>query len=197
MTLRGKAKSTRPPRRSPSGPTRTVSSIRRRDIVGEVSRTLATTHGDLGARLSQLARACIPDLGEMCIVDVVHEDGTLDRLDAAHIDPSHAETMRSMRGRFTPREEHPLVDVIATGRPLLQRVVDDRGLARIARDPTHLALLRHFGPRSSMRLPVVLNGRTAAVVTFCATEPSRRFSQADLDLAERIIARFVTTLGSG
>jgi hypothetical protein len=194
MTTRGKAKSTRPPRRaSSSGIRRTVSSIRRRDIVGEVSRTIETTNGDFGTRLSQLARACIPDLGDMCIVDVVHEDGTLDR-DAAHIDPSHAETMRAMRGPFRPNENHPLLGVIASGRPLFQRNVDDRYLTRIARDATHLVLLRHFGPRSSMRLPVVLNGRTLAVVTFCTTEPSRRYSPADLDLAERIIARFVTTL---
>jgi hypothetical protein len=196
MTLRGKPRSLRPARRAtPSRPQKTISSVRRRDIVGEVSRTLEAGHGDFSTRLSQLARACIPDLGEMCIVDVIHDDGTVDRVYAAHVDPSHAETMRAMRGTFTPRQEHPLIEVIASGRPLLQRVVDDRGLTRIARDATHLVLLRHFGPRSSMRLPVVLNGRTAAVVTFCATEPSRRFSQADLDLAARIIVRFVTTVG--
>jgi len=196
MKLRGKPRSLRPARRGSSTRQRTVSSVRRRDIVGEVSRTIAASpHGDLGVRLSQLARACIPDMGEMCIVDVVHDDGSVDRVDAWHVDPSHTESMRAMRGRFTPRPDHPLVEVIASGRPLLLRSVDDRDLARIAKDATHLVLLRHFGPRSSMRVPVVLNGRTAAVVTFCATEPSRRFTPADLDLAKRIVARFVTTVG--
>jgi hypothetical protein len=197
MTPRGKPKALRPSRRAtPARPQRTVSAIRRRDIVGEVSRTLAgSPHGDLGVRLSQLARACIPDLGEMCIVDVVYEDGTVDRVDAWHVDSSHTEMMRAMRGRFTPRQGHPLIDVIASGRPVLLRNVNDVYLTRIAKDPTHLVLLRRFGPRSQMRLPVVLNGRTAAVVTFCTTEPSRRFSATDLDLASRIVARFLTTIG--
>jgi GAF domain len=198
MTPRAKPKNSRAPRRAAaaqSRPPRTISSVRRREyIVGEVSRTIETDHGEWSARLARLARACIPDLGEMCIVDVVLDDGTVDRVDAVHVDPSHEEQMRAMRGPFRLRQDHPLTDVIASGQPLLLRNVDDRDLTRIARDTTHLVLLRHFGPRSSMRLPVVLRGRTAAVVTFCVTEPSRRYSQADLDLAVRIIARFVTTV---
>jgi GAF domain len=196
MTPRAKPKNSRVPRRAAqSRPPRTISSVRRREhMVGEVSRTIETDHGEWSARLARLARACIPDLGEMCIVDVVLEDGRVDRVDAVHVDPSHEVTMRAMRGPFLPRPEHPLTAVIASGQPVLLRSVDDRDLARIAKDQTHLVLLRHFGPRSSMRLPVILNGRTAAVVTFCVTEPSRRYSQADLDLAARIMARFVTTV---
>lgn len=168
---------------------------KRRDLVTDVVRAIGSTRGNLGRMLSTVARACVPDLGEMCIVDVVSADGVLDRVDAVHVDPSHAETMRAMRGPFTPRSDHPLTQVIASGRPILERIVDDRGLARIARNPAHLVLLRRFGPRSSMRLPVVLNGRTAAVLTFCLTDPSRHYSPSDMALAQQIVARVVDAAG--
>lgn len=199
MVSRGKPRTSRTSRSShpsPGGPPRTISAIRkRRDLVTDVVRAIGGTRGNLGRMLSTVARACVPDLGEMCIVDVVSADGVLDRVDAVHVDPSHAETMRAMRGPFTPRSDHPLTQVIASGRPILERIVDDRGLARIARNPAHLVLLRRFGPRSSMRLPVVLNGRTAAVLTFCLTDPSRHYSPSDMALAQQIVARVVDAAG--
>jgi hypothetical protein len=163
--------------------------------VTEVVQAIEKGRGDLRAMLSLVARACVPDLGEMCIVDLVREDGTVDRVDAVHVDPSRAETMRAMRGPFTPRSDHPLRPVIASGRPTLERIVDERGLARIARSPAHLVLLRRFGPRSSMRLPVVLGGRTVAVLTFCITEPSRRFSPSDVAMGQQLVARVVEAAG--
>jgi hypothetical protein len=195
MVSRSKPRSTRPPRRGtssrPAGP-RTISAIRkRRDLVTEVVRAIESSRGDLTRMLSQVARACVPDLGEMFIVDMVRDDGVVDRVDALHVDPSHAEEMRAMRRRFVPTSDHPLTRVIASGRPLLERSVDERGLARIARDPAHLVILRRFGPRSSMRLPLVVEGRTVAVLTFCITEPSRRYSPTDVALGQQIVARVV------
>ncbi len=193
MPSRSKPRTSRPPRRGTSSrpAPKTISTIRkRRDLVAEVVLAIdGARRSDLATMLSTVARACVPDLGEMCIVDVVREDGSLDRVDATHVDPSHAETMRAMRGPFTPKREHPIVEVVASGRPMLQRVVDDHALARIARDPAHLVLLRRFGPRSSIRMPLVLHGRTVAVVTFCITDPSRRYSPSDVALAQQILAR--------
>jgi hypothetical protein len=200
MTSRTKPRTSRPPRRRTSSQPapRPKSFIRKKrlDLVTEVVRAIESARGDLGGMLSKVARACVPDLGEMCIVDLVMEDGTVERVDAVHVDPSHAETMRAMRGRFVPRDEHPLTKVIASGRPMLERMVDDRGLARIARDPAHLVLLRRFGPRSSMRLPLVLDGRTSAVLTFCVTEPARHYSPSDMALAQQLVARVVAAAGA-
>lgn len=199
MASRTKPRTTRPPRRRTSSrpAPRTSSIVRRKrpDLVTEVVRAIESARGDVGEMLSKVARACVPDLGEACIVDIVREDGTVERVDAVHVDPSHAETMRAMRGAFVPRDEHPLTKVIASGRPMLERMVDERGLARIARDPAHLVLLRRFGPRSSMRLPLVLDGRTAAVLTFCITEPTRNYSPSDMALAQQLVARVVSAMG--
>lgn len=199
MASRIKPRTTRPPRRSTTSrpAPRTISIIRRkrRDLVTEVVRAIESARGDLREMLSRVARACVPDLGEMCIVDLVKDDGTLERVDAVHVDPSRAETMRAMLGPFVPRGEHPLTQVIASGRPMLERQVDERGLSRIARDPPHLVLLRRFGPRSSMRLPLVVAGRTRAVLTFCITEQSRRYSPSDMALAQQLVARVIAAAG--
>lgn len=192
MVSRGKPRSSRPSGHSSGRPARNSGIRKRRDIVTEVVRAMESARGDLREMLSMFARTCVPDLGEMCIVDLVNEEGSVERVDAVHVDPSHAETMRAMQGPFTPRSEHPLTRVIATRRPMLERIVGDRGLARIARNPAHLVLLRRFGPLSSMRLPLVVGERTVAVLTFCITDPSRQhYSPSDMALAQQLVARVV------
>jgi GAF domain-containing protein len=192
-----RAASSRPAPRGTSSrpvPRSTSSSVRRqRDLVADVARALANVESVAGT-LARVARVCVPELADMCIVDVMREGGRVERVEAVHADPSKAESMRQMRGQFAPRQEHPVMGVFASGRPLLVRDVDDAVLARIARDPAHLAILRRFGPKSQMRLPIVLGDRTVAVMTFAITDSPRRLSAQDLAFAEEIVARIVAAL---
>jgi GAF domain-containing protein len=192
---RRKLKSQRPGSRSsrPVPSTKTSSVRRRRDLVAEVTRTVATIDSMEGT-LARVARVCVPELAEMSCVDVLRESGDVERVEAVHVDPSKAEAMRVIKGQLLPRDRHPVMEVIASGRPLLTREVDDAMLGRIARDPAHLVLLRRFGPKSQMRLPVILGGRPVAVMTFTITDSARRFDAQDLELAERIVARVAAAL---
>jgi hypothetical protein len=168
---------------------------RRRDVEADVMRALLRAEG-VAEALARVARVCVPEVAEKCIVDLMLEDGSVQRIEAVHVDPSKAENMTQMK-RYAPRAGHPVMDVFASGRPSLLSTVGPRQLAQMASDATHLAFLRRFGPKSLMRLPVILRGRTAAVMTFSIADSPRRLTTSDLHFAEQIVARVVAALESG
>lgn len=191
----------RPAKRSTSSrPVQTrvaTSSVRRRrDVEADVVRALEGVD-DLAEALRRVARACVPELAEKCIVDLMLPDGGVERIEALHIDPSKAENMTQLKRRYAPRAGHPVMEVFASGRPSLVSTVGPRQLEQMASDPTHLAVLRRFGPKSLMRLPVILGGRTAAVMTFSIADSSRRLTGSDLQFAEQIVARVAAAMGGG
>jgi GAF domain-containing protein len=168
-----------------------VSVVRRqRDLLADVTRALATVESVAGT-LSRVGRLCLPEVAEMCIVDVISKDGEIRRAEVVHVDPSTAESMKEIKREFAPRSEHPVLEVFASGNALLVPEVTDDLLTRIARDPAHLVILRRFGPKSIMRVPMVMRGRTEAVLSFLITDSSRRFTGLDLEFAEEIVARVV------
>jgi hypothetical protein len=169
---------------------------RRRDVEADVMRALARVEG-VAEALMRVARVCVPELAEKCIVDLMLEDGSVRRIEAVHVDPSKAENMTQMKRQYAPGAGHPVMEVFASGRPSLVSAVGPRQLAQMASDPTHLAVLRRFGPKSLMRLPVILRGRTAAVMTFSIADSSRRLTTSDLHFAEQIVARVTAALERG
>ncbi len=192
-----KSSSVRPAKRSTSSrPTHTrvaASSVRRRrDVEADVARTLVRIEG-MAEALARVARACVPELAEKCIVDLMLQDGTVRRIEAVHVDPSKAENMTRVK-QYAPGPGHPVMDVFASGRPSLVSTVGPGQLAQMATDATHLAVLRRFGPKSLMRLPVTLHGRTAAVITFSIADSPRRLTASDLHFAEQIVARVAAAL---
>jgi GAF domain-containing protein len=165
---------------------------RQRDLLTDVTRALVTVES-LAGTLSRLARLCLPEVAEMCIVDVI-SDGEIRRVEVIHVDPSKAESMKEIKREFAPRAEHPVQEVFAWGNAVLHPEVTDDLLLSMARDPAHLVILRRFGPKSVMRVPVVMHGRTEAVLSFIITESSRRFTGSDLEFAQEIVARVVAAL---
>jgi GAF domain-containing protein len=165
---------------------------RRRDVEADVVRTLARIEG-LAETLARVARVCVPELAEKCIVDLMLQDGTVRRIEAVHVDPSKAENMTQVK-HYAPGAGHPVMDVFASGRPSLVSTVGPRQLAQMASDATHLAVLRRFGPKSLMRVPVIVHGRTAAVMTFSIGDSPRRLTNSDLHFAEQVVAHVAAAL---
>jgi GAF domain-containing protein len=167
---------------------------RRRDLVADVVRSLGHVE-ETAATLGRVARACIPELAECCMVDVMRPDGGVECVEAVHVDPGQVEMMAHLKEQYAPRAGHPVLDVFTSSRPVIMDEVGPAALARMAADPTHLALLRRFGPKSLMALPVTVGGETIAVFTFAITDSSRRYDRADLQFAQEIVGRVAEVLG--
>lgn len=187
---RPRSTATKPLRRSSRpAPSATATSVirRRRDLLADVARCLVGARS-IGKTLARVAHACVPEVAELCIVDVLQSSGSVQRVEAVHVDPSRAEDMREVKRRYPPMAASPIVDVFRTGRPALTSIATDEFLTRIAHDPAHLIILRRQGPKSTMSVPVIVRHKTVAVLTFTITDSSRRFDRADLQLAEEIAA---------
>lgn len=143
------------------------------------------------ARLEALARLAVPRLADWCAVDLLREDGRLERLAVAHTDPERVALAHRAHERYPPDPgaAQGVYSVLRTGKPELVREVTDAMLVAAARDAEHLALLRELGIVSAMVVP--LAGRTGifGAITLVSAESGRHFGAADLALAEEFAAR--------
>ena len=158
--------------------------------LSEVAVTMGDTL-DYEETLRRVARAAVPALGELCLVDVP-EDGGVRRVAAAHRDPAGQALLDELVAH-APRlgPDHPAIRVLRTGAPLLV-VVDDEFRRRIARDERHYQLLAAIGNETAMYVPLVARGRTLGVLTLGAS--GRQYAESDLPLAEELARRAALAL---
>jgi serine phosphatase RsbU (regulator of sigma subunit) len=84
--------------------------------------------------------------------------------------------------------------VLRSGQSELYPEIPDELLEEAAQDEEHLALLREFGLRSAMVVPMVSREGTIGGVTFVSGPSGRRFDEHDLHLAEELARRCAAAL---
>jgi signal transduction histidine kinase len=166
---------------------RTENSLR---FLLDASQVLAETL-DYQGRLAALASAVVPHLADWCAVDLVGDDGSLERLAVAHQDPEHMRWAEQIHERYPPNPDNPrgVYQVIRTGRSELFAEIDDATLTAAARDAEHLALLRQVGFRSAMVVPLAAHDRIFGALTMAFAESGRRYGPDELALAEDLVHR--------
>jgi signal transduction histidine kinase len=146
---------------------------------------------DYTTTLQSVARLAVPTLADLCVVDMVEADGTIQRLAAAVADPTKEPLARELQTRYPvdPQMPRGVPTVLRTGRPVLHPDIPDALLAAVAQSDAHLALLRQLGFRSTMLVPLATRGRTLGVITLVRGDAGPRYSEGDLPLAEDLAAR--------
>ncbi|HET8713951.1 MAG TPA: GAF domain-containing sensor histidine kinase [Gemmatimonadales bacterium] len=132
---------------------------------------------DERAMLSAVARLLVPRLGDICLADVIEDDGSVQRVD---------NTLDDWRLSPTP--------ALRSGETVLIADLTQSSLAAIAPDPDGQEAIRAAGIRSLVLLPLIGRGRLLGVLTLGTTRPDRRFSKADLPMLEDVAQR--TALGT-
>jgi PAS domain S-box-containing protein len=149
--------------------------------------TLAGTLEHEGV-LAAVARLSIPELSDMCILDVV-ENGQVRRAYVAHRDPEKDKVAQPlMRISPAPLYATPGGREILAGKSHLISEFDASHMSKWNDELrcTYLAL----EPRSVMVVPFVVMGKTVAVAVFFTTAHSeRRFGADDLQIAEELARR--------
>lgn len=137
--------------------------------------------------LERVARLAVPVLADWCVVDVVDaQSRTLRRVGVAHRDPAFTEVARGWAHRYPTDWSAPrgVSEVIRTGQPELVREVSDRALVEAARDAEDLKSLRALGLHSYLIVPLVGRERTLGAITLVSAGSQRRYSEADVELAQ-------------
>jgi signal transduction histidine kinase/CheY-like chemotaxis protein/PAS domain-containing protein/HPt (histidine-containing phosphotransfer) domain-containing protein len=159
-------------------------------FLAEASALLASSL-DYETTLDTVAHLAAPYFADWCMAHIIDADRNIRRVALAFADPSRRHLAEEMQRNYMldPNAPYSYPKVLRTGQSELISDVRDEELRLVARDARHLELLRALGLRSSMSVPLNARGRTLGTLTFGTTVSGRRYTAADLALAEELARR--------
>lgn len=165
-------------------------SASRSQLLAEFGRALATSL-DVEETLRTITRLAVPRLADWCALDVIEDDGSVRRVEVAHSDPEKEALAREVYRRYPADSGNrkPYALGLRRGEPIFVPDFDEPALRETARDDEHLRLLRAFGFRSVMCVPLVTRERLVGLVTLATAESGRRFTEDDLRLVTAVADR--------
>ena len=145
---------------------------------------------DYRATLANVARLAVPTLADWCAVQVV-EDGELNTLAVAHVDPAKVALAEELQRRYPPDPDAPggAYNVIRTGVSELYPEVTDEMLVAGAVDEEHLRISRELRLCSGLVVPLIARQRVLGVISLISAESGHHYDQADLAFAENLAHR--------
>jgi PAS domain S-box-containing protein len=152
---------------------------------------------DLEETLRRAARVPIPDLADLCTIDLVEVGAdTLRRAAAAAADEASEESLRRLGRRHPPDWRLPssAMDAFRSGEPILVPDLTDSGLRGAFPDPELLRLAQELGARSALVVPLMSHERGIGVLTFAFARSGRRYTTGHLRLAADLARRIAFAL---
>jgi signal transduction histidine kinase len=140
--------------------------------------------------LRKLASLSVPFFADWCAVDVVTENGEVQRLAAVHGEPSRARVLQELGQTAAGHapDAHGAARVVRSGEPELIEDVP-AVLERVMPDADRRRLLAEVGVASSICVPVKVHGIVAATLTFATSDAERRYGTRELRVAEDLAYR--------
>ena len=139
---------------------------------------------DLRSTLDSLARVSVPQLGDLCLVDVLESD-EVRRVAYAAADPAVEGLLRQLPSTYpvSVDGDDPVARVVASRRA---EIVHGEAAAVFG---GWAGALAGQAPRNAMLVPLVARGRTIGVLALGTSDPSRLYDDEDLGLAEDLAVR--------
>jgi PAS domain S-box-containing protein len=152
-------------------------------FLAQASDVLASL--DYERNLQRVAELAVPQLSDWCAVDLLSDEGKIQRLATTHTDPAKVEWARELHERYAPSlsDVTGVGSVIRTGSAQLTSEISDDMLVATARDEEQLRIARELRLQSAMIVPLTAGRGTFGALTFVSTVGGRRFNEADLDFA--------------
>jgi signal transduction histidine kinase len=135
---------------------------------------------DYEETIATLSRLIVPNLGEMCVVDVAEPDGALRRIELAHRNPEDEERYAPMLGRVLREVPEAVGRIMQDGEPAL--VGSASGLYE------YVTGERDGAPHNMIFLPLVSRAQTIGIAAVVSTT-ARPFAQSDLPLFTELARR--------
>ena len=123
---------------------------------------------------------------------MVAEDGSIERLTVAHVDPEKVRWAHDLAERYPPdpNAQYGVPNVIRTQQPELFTEIPAELLREATADtPELLDILEELGLKSSMCVPLVARDRVLGAITFVSAESGRRYEEPDLATAQDLARR--------
>ena len=166
-------------------------SERRAALLAEASRVLSASF-DYQTTLAALVRLAVPAFADYCALDIVEAEDRFERIGEAHADPTKSQLLREVATfpRSALTAHHPLMRVMASGEPVLEREVSPAFIRLSFAEDGQRKIVEALGPRSLICVPIASSGKPLGALTLVTSDTSgRRFSIADLSLAADLARR--------
>jgi PAS domain S-box-containing protein len=146
---------------------------------------------DSMSMLDEVAGLAVPDMADLCVIDLLEPEGTLKGVVARSADPRDADALRAERGRapLDPAGDHPVAVAARTGRALLLPEMPALDLSRYASSPEHLELMTRLQYRSAIVVPLSARGRTLGVLSLLRFANDTPYDEQDFAVARDLARR--------
>ncbi|HEY3050525.1 MAG TPA: ATP-binding protein [Gaiellaceae bacterium] len=164
---------------------------RRMSFLAESSELLASSL-EYDQTLTRLTQLAVPGLADWCAIDMVDENGEIERLTVAHRDPGKVRWAYELQERYPQRPDapHGVPHVLRTGEPeFLPELTEEVLEEAIGGDDELRTIVDELGLRSSICVPLKARGRTVGALTLIAAESHPPYTDADFQLAVELARR--------
>ncbi len=146
---------------------------------------------DYTVTLNELAKLVVPQLADWSSVQIATDDGTLQQVAVAHVDPEKIRWARELNERFPPdrNASSGAPHVLRTGKPELYAEIAPDLIESHVQNPEHREVIRELRLRSAMVVPLIARDRTIGVMTLASAESGRRYTESDVELATELARR--------
>jgi PAS domain S-box-containing protein len=159
-------------------------------FLSELGLLLATTTLDYEETLSKIVHMAVREFADLCIVDLMGDDGQVRRHRVVSRDADQAELCDSlMQVPIDAGRPHLTRSAIASKRPILMERVSPEMVAWLAQSEDHHRLLRAANLQSVIAVPLSAHGKVLGAIALVSATPSRVYDAGDLRLAEELAHR--------
>ncbi len=161
----------------------------------EAGAVLATSL-DHATTMGQIAQLTVPRLADLCVIDLLDEDGTIRDVAVAATDPEIPPALEELRVRFPldPKGRHPVARVIGSGEPMLLAEMSPEELSAFAQGSRHARFMIERGYRSALVAPLVARGRTLGALSVLRLGAGAPYDRGELELTAELARRAALAL---
>ncbi len=165
-------------------------------LLAQADIALSTTL-DYKKRLETLVHIIVPDLADWCAIDIIDQNNSLKRVAVAHFDPEKEKQVYEIqptRAIDFKQANTPQIETLHSGQSLLYTDIPSSLIEKTVVDAQQLEIIRELDPISAIVVPLTTPDHVLGICTFVQSDSGRRYSSADLELAEDLGRRVSLSL---
>jgi serine phosphatase RsbU (regulator of sigma subunit) len=146
---------------------------------------------DLTTTMGQVARLTVPQLADLCVIDLRDEDGSIRDVAVASVQEGLAHQLEELRAKYPldPLGEHPVARVIRGGEPVLLAEMSSALLSSFAQGSEHARFMIEHGYRSAVVAPLLARERTLGALSVLRLGTGPSYGAEDVTLVLELARR--------
>lgn len=144
-----------------------------------------------------IVASAVPDLAELCVIDLVRRDGWVGDSIVGAANPAAVALLEEIRRSdpLDPRGDHPVAQVLRSGRPMVWRDLTAPDVMQtVVQSEEHRQLIEAAGYQSAAVAPLVARGSTLGTLSFLHASTDLHYDAGDLQLLGELADRAALAL---